>query len=54
MLAQLMTNIGDPAMSVRVAKNASYSEIYLLPYLHPVMPVPKFSGDARKLRLCSV
>jgi len=51
MLAQLMTNIGDPAMSVRVAKNASYSEIYLLTYLHPVMPVPKFSGDAPEAAL---
>jgi soluble lytic murein transglycosylase len=38
-------------MSVRVAKNASYSEIYLLPYLHPVMPVPKFSGDAPETAL---
>src|SRR5262249_12775613 len=51
MLAQLMASLGDPAMSVRVAKNASYSEIYLLPYLHPVLPLPKLSGDAPEAAL---
>ena len=51
MLAQLMASLGDPAMSVRVAKNASYSEIYLLSYLHPVMTVPKYSGDAPEAAL---
>jgi soluble lytic murein transglycosylase len=45
MLAQLMDSTGDKAMSVRVAKNASYSDIYLQPYLHPVVALPKFSGD---------
>jgi soluble lytic murein transglycosylase len=41
MLAQLVVSTGDPAMSVRVAKNASYSDIYLLSYLHPVMTLPQ-------------
>jgi len=41
MLAQLVSSTGDPAMSVRVAKNASYAGVYLLPYLHPVMALPQ-------------
>jgi soluble lytic murein transglycosylase len=44
MLAQLMGASGDPAMSVRVAKNASYSGLNLLSYLHPVMATPQMSG----------
>ncbi len=48
MLAQLMGASGDPAMSVRVAKNASYSGLNLLSYLHPVMATPQMqmSGGA--------
>jgi soluble lytic murein transglycosylase len=48
MLAQLMDASGDPAMSVRVAKNASYSGLNLLSYLHPVMATPQMqmSGGA--------
>jgi soluble lytic murein transglycosylase len=48
MLAQLMGTSGDPAMSVRVAKNASYSGLNLLSYLHPVMATPQMqmSGGA--------
>ncbi len=48
MLAQLMGASGDPAMSVRVAKNASYSGLNLLSYLHPVMTTPQMqmSGGA--------
>jgi soluble lytic murein transglycosylase len=41
MLAQLMGASGDPAMSVRVAKNASYSGLNLLSYLQPVMATPQ-------------
>jgi soluble lytic murein transglycosylase len=41
MLAQLVGASGDPAMSVRVAKNASYSGLNLLTYLHPVMATPQ-------------
>jgi soluble lytic murein transglycosylase len=44
MLAQLMTAANDPAMSVRVAKIASYSGIVLPSRLAPVMPLPKFPG----------
>jgi soluble lytic murein transglycosylase len=48
MLAQLMGAIGDPAGSVRVAKNASYSGLNLLSYLHPVVATPQMqmSGGA--------
>jgi soluble lytic murein transglycosylase len=46
MLAQLMGASGDPAMSVRVAKNASYSGLNLLSFLHPVMATPQLSSGA--------
>ena len=46
LLAELMGASGDPAMSVRVAKNASYSGLNLLSYLHPVMATPQMSGGA--------
>jgi soluble lytic murein transglycosylase len=48
MLAELMGASGDPAMSLRVAKNASYSGVNLLSYLHPVMATPQLqmSGGA--------
>jgi soluble lytic murein transglycosylase len=46
MLAQLMGASGDPAMSVRVAKNASYSGLNLLSFLHPVMATPQMSRGA--------
>jgi soluble lytic murein transglycosylase len=41
LLAQAMTDLGDRAMSVRVAKYASYRDLNLLSYLHPVMTVPQ-------------
>jgi soluble lytic murein transglycosylase len=44
MLAQLMTAVNDPAMSVRVAKIASYSGIVLPSRLAPMMTLPKFPG----------
>jgi soluble lytic murein transglycosylase len=51
MLAELVASTGDQALGVKVAKNASYSDIYLQPYLHPVMPLPKYSGDAPEAAL---
>ena len=44
MLAQLMISLNDPAMSVRVAKLASYSGIILTPHLAPTMSIPRFPG----------
>jgi soluble lytic murein transglycosylase len=46
MLAELVGSTGDQALGVKVAKNASYSDVYLQPYLHPVVAVPKFPGAA--------
>ena len=43
LLAQLMADTGDKAMSVRVAKAASYSGYDLLNYLHPVIALPQVS-----------
>jgi soluble lytic murein transglycosylase len=40
MLAQLVAETGDVAMSVRVAKAASYSGYNLTNYLHPVIALP--------------
>ena len=45
MLAQLMASAGDPAMSVRVAKTASYNNLYLPNHLHPVVALPSYSGN---------
>jgi soluble lytic murein transglycosylase len=44
MLAQLALETGDIAMSVRVAKTASYSGYNLVNYLHPVIAVPSIPG----------
>ena len=51
MLEELVASAGDQALGVKVAKNASYADIYLQPYLHPVLPVPKYSGDAPEAAL---
>lgn len=40
MLTQLVAETGDVAMSVRVAKTASYSGYNLTNYLHPVIALP--------------
>jgi len=53
MLAQLMGASGDPAMSVRVAKNASYSGLNLLSYLHPVSRRRKCRAMRRSPHWCS-
>ena len=45
-LAQLMVSVGDRAMSVRVAKLASYNGVLLLSHLAPVISLPKFPGSA--------
>jgi soluble lytic murein transglycosylase len=46
MLAELVATTGDQALGVKVAKNASYSDVYLQPYLHPMVALPKFPGTA--------
>lgn len=51
MLADLVASTGDQALGVKVAKNASYNDVYLQPYLHPVLPIPAFSGDAPEAAL---
>ncbi len=51
MLAETVAATGDQALSVRVAKNASYNEVYLQPYLHPVVAMPKVKGSAPEAAL---
>jgi soluble lytic murein transglycosylase len=46
LLAELMEATGDRAMSVRVAKTASYDNIYLMDHLHPMIELPTYSGQA--------
>jgi soluble lytic murein transglycosylase len=46
MLAELVASTGDQALGVKVAKNASYSDVYLQPYLHPLVSLPKSGSDA--------
>ena len=43
-LAALMVELGDRAGSVRVAKQASYSGVMVLTYLHPVISLPRYPG----------
>lgn len=43
-LAALMVELGDRAGSVRVAKQASYSGVLTLTYLHPVITLPRYPG----------
>jgi soluble lytic murein transglycosylase len=45
LLAALMLDEADPAMSVRVAKLASYNDMLLLSYLAPVIALPSYPGD---------
>ena len=45
MLAELIAQTGDIAMSVRVAKTASYSGYNLLNFLHPVVALPGMSDS---------
>jgi soluble lytic murein transglycosylase len=46
LLSELMVSLGDPAMSVRTAKLASYNGVLLTTYLDPVMPVPSLPSGA--------
>jgi len=45
LLAELMIALNDPAMSVRVAKLASYGGIVIPSRLAPTMPIPRFPGQ---------
>jgi len=44
LLAQALVEMGFRDVAVRVAKAASYADIYLLTYTHPVIPVPAYRG----------
>jgi soluble lytic murein transglycosylase len=43
-LVQALTEMGFRAVAVRVAKTASYGGLMLLPYTHPVIPLPSYPG----------
>jgi soluble lytic murein transglycosylase len=44
LLAEDLTAMGFREIALRVAKEASYSGVELLNYLHPVVPVPAYAG----------
>ena len=44
LLAEDLTTMGFREVALRVAKEASYSGVELLSYLHPVIPVPAYAG----------
>ena len=44
LLAQFLTDAGFRAVSVRVAKQASYTGLNLLSYTHPVISLPSYRG----------
>lgn len=44
MLAELIAQTGDVAMSIRAAKTASYAGYDLLPFLHPIVALPDAPG----------
>lgn len=46
LLSELMLSLGDSAMSVRVAKLASYNGVLLTPYLDPMVALPSLPGGA--------
>ncbi len=43
-LAQTLTDLGFREIAVRVAKTASYGGLTMLPYTHPVIPIPAYAG----------
>jgi soluble lytic murein transglycosylase len=45
LLAEDLTKMGFREVAVRVAKEASYNNVWLLPYSHPVIAVPGYSGS---------
>ncbi len=44
LLAEDLTAMGFREIALRVAKEASYSGVPLMAYLHPVIPVPAYNG----------
>ncbi|MGD0144920.1 MAG: lytic transglycosylase domain-containing protein [Rhizomicrobium sp.] len=44
LLAEDLTRMGFKEIAVRVAKEASYNNVLLLAYTHPVIPVPGYAG----------
>lgn len=44
LIAELFREIDKTAISVRVAKRASYQHTLLTDYLYPVIPMPRFAG----------
>ncbi len=44
LLADLMLELGNRALAVRAAKQASYNDAYLMMHLFPVIDVPKVEG----------
>jgi soluble lytic murein transglycosylase len=45
LLANDLVGMGFREVAVRVAKEASYNDVALLPYSHPVIAVPSYSGS---------
>ena len=43
-LAQTLTDLGFREIAVRIAKTASYTGTTFLPFTHPVIPLPAYSG----------
>lgn len=43
-LAQSLVDMGFREIAVRVAKQASYADVSLLRYTHPVIPIPTYQG----------
>ena len=44
LLAELMKQLGNPALSVRAAKQASYNNALMLAYSHPTIDIPTVPG----------
>jgi soluble lytic murein transglycosylase len=45
LLAEDLTRMGYPEIALRVAKEAGYSNVTLLAYTHPIVPVPGYGGQ---------
>ena len=45
LLAEDLTRMGFKEIALRVAKEASYNNVLLLAYTHPVIPVPGYAGS---------
>lgn len=44
LLAEMLTDLGYRNVAVRVAKVASYDDVLILPYTHPVIELPRYAG----------